>query len=68
MQIFKQSWSKDVGPLVSICCITYNHEKFISDAIEGFLMQDTTFPVEILINDDASFDRTPDIIKDYEDK
>ena len=45
-------------PLVSICCITYNHEKFIRDAIEGFLMQKTTFPIEILIHDDASTDNT----------
>ena len=42
--------------LVSICCITYNHEKYIRDAIEGFLMQKTDFPFEVLIHDDASTD------------
>jgi glycosyltransferase involved in cell wall biosynthesis len=52
--------------MVSISCITYNHEKYISDAIESFLMQKTNFPFEILIHDDASTDRTPDIIKEYE--
>ena len=45
-------------PLVSICCITYNHINFIRDAIEGFLMQKTTFPVEIIIHDDCSTDGT----------
>lgn len=53
------------SPLVSICCITYNHEAFIRDAIEGFLIQKTDFPVEILIFDDASQDRTQEIIKEY---
>lgn len=52
-------------PLVSICCITYNHEAFLRDAIEGFLSQVTDFPFEIIIHDDASTDRTPDIIREY---
>lgn len=52
--------------LVSISCITYNHEKYISDAIEGFLLQKTNFQYEILIHDDASTDRTTEIIKQYE--
>lgn len=59
---------QDKKPLVSICCITYNHEKFIRDAIEGFLMQETTFPIEIIIHDDASTDNTVQIIKEYADK
>jgi len=56
----------DSDIMVSINCITYNHEKYIKDAIEGFLMQKTKFKYEILIHDDASTDRTPDIIKKYE--
>ncbi|NLJ77126.1 MAG: glycosyltransferase [Peptococcaceae bacterium] len=52
--------------MVSISCITYNHEHYIADAIEGFLMQKTNFPYEILIHDDASTDRTPDIVREYE--
>lgn len=55
-------------PLVSICCITYNQEKYVRDALEGFLMQKTTFPFEIIIHDDASVDRTADIIQEYEKK
>jgi glycosyltransferase involved in cell wall biosynthesis len=61
-------WAKTDTPLVSIDCCTYNHEKYIADAIEGFLMQQTTFPVEILIHDDASPDRTADIVREYEAK
>jgi glycosyltransferase involved in cell wall biosynthesis len=53
-------------PLVSICCITYNHKCYIRDAIEGFLMQETDFPFEIIIHDDASIDATADIIREYE--
>jgi len=40
--------------MVSINCITYNHEKYISDEIEGFLMQKTNFKYEILIHDEIS--------------
>jgi len=55
-------------PEVSICCITYNHGKYLRNAIESFLMQKTTFPFEILIHDDASTDGTSRIIRDYERK
>jgi glycosyltransferase involved in cell wall biosynthesis len=60
--------SKLKDPLVSICCITYNHEKYIRDAIESFLIQKTDFPFEIIIHDDASTDATADIIREYERK
>jgi glycosyltransferase involved in cell wall biosynthesis len=52
--------------LVSICCITYNHEKYISQAIEGFLMQETSFPFEIIIGEDCSTDRTREIVFEYQ--
>jgi len=55
-------------PIVSIACITFNHSKYIRDAIEGFLMQKTTFAFEILIHDDCSTDGTDEIIKEYEQK
>lgn len=54
--------------VVSITCSTYNHEDYIADAIESFLMQKTDFKYEILIHDDASTDRTADIIRKYEIK
>ncbi len=53
-------------PIVSVACITYNHAKYIREAIESFLMQKTNFSYEILIHDDASTDGTDQIIKEYE--
>lgn len=53
-------------PLVSIVCITYNHARFIRDALDGFVMQKTNFSFEILVNDDASTDGTADIVREYE--
>ncbi|MDE5423401.1 glycosyltransferase [Ancylomarina sp. DW003] len=55
-------------PLVSIHCITYNHENYIAQALEGFLLQKTNFPIEIVICDDASTDKTANIIREYADK
>lgn len=55
-------------PLVSIICTSYNHEKYIAQAIEGFVMQKTTFPFEIIVHDDASTDNTANIVRDYEAK
>lgn len=52
-------------PLVSICCLTYNHESFIRRAFDSFLMQKVDFEYEILIHDDASTDSTQEIIKEY---
>jgi len=52
-------------PLVSICCLTYNHATFIVQAMDSFLMQRTIFPIEIIIHDDASTDNTADIIREY---
>ena len=54
-----------MSTLVSICCITYNHAKFIRKAIESMLMQNTTFDVEIVIGEDCSTDGTKDIINEY---
>ena len=63
------SWKGDINkPVVSICCAAFNHESYIGDALEGFLIQETDFPFEILIHDDASTDRTAEIIRKYEAK
>jgi len=53
---------------ISICCITYNHESYIRKCIDGFIMQKTDFLFDVLIHDDASTDKTADIIREYEAK
>lgn len=68
IRITEQVWPKGTLPVVSVFCITYNHEKFIREAIEGFLMQETTFPVEIFIHDDASTDSTAKIVTEYSER
>lgn len=54
--------------LVSINCITYNHEDYIADAIKGFLNQKTTFAYEIIIGEDCSTDQTRKTIELYQEK
>lgn len=64
-----QYWtSKSDAPMVSIRCITYNHESFIAQALDSFLMQKTVFPFEIVVHDDASSDKTANIVREYEKK
>lgn len=55
-------------PLVSVVMITYNHERFIAQAIEGVLRQRTTFPVELIIGEDCSIDCTREIASMYQKK
>lgn len=54
--------------VVSVICTAYNHEKYIRDALEGFVSQKTEFPFEVLVNDDASTDGTAEIIREYAEK
>jgi glycosyltransferase involved in cell wall biosynthesis len=56
---------KERNILISVCMVTYNHEKWISQAIEGVLMQITKFRIELVIGDDCSKDRTKEIINTY---
>lgn len=62
-----KNWNPEyTTPIVSIKCMAYNHEKYIVDALDGFLMQKTNFPFEVIVHDDASTDKTAEIIREYE--
>lgn len=55
-------------PLVSIACLTFNHERYVRECLDGFVSQKTTFRFEIVIHDDASTDSTQEIIREYIDR
>jgi len=64
-----ENWIGDISsPLISICTRTYNLENFIAEALDSFLMQETDFPFEIVIDDDCSTDDTVKVIKRYMNK
>jgi glycosyltransferase involved in cell wall biosynthesis len=52
-------------PIVTVWCLAYNQKDFIRDALEGFVMQKTTFPFEVIVHDDASTDGTTAIVQEY---
>ena len=57
-----------MNPMVSVYCLAYNHEKYIRDALDGFVSQKTNFPYEVYVHDDASTDDTAGIIREYAEK
>ena len=54
--------------LVSIRCLVYNHEPYLRQCLDGFVMQKTNFAFEAIVHDDASTDKSADIIKEYAEK
>lgn len=54
--------------LVAIHCLVYNHEPYLRDCLEGFVMQQTNFPFVAVVHDDASTDASAMIIREYEEK
>lgn len=52
-------------PIVTVWCLAYNQKDFIRDALDGFVMQKTTFPFEVIVHDDASTDGTTTIVQEY---
>lgn len=51
--------------LVSIRCSVYNHEPYLRQCLDGFVMQKTNFAFEAIVHDDASTDKSADIIREY---
>ena len=58
----------DAAIMVSIHCLVYNHEPFIRQCLEGFVMQKTNFPFEAIVHEDASTDGSAAIIREYAEK
>lgn len=54
--------------LVAIQCTVYNHEPYLRDCFEGFVMQKTNFRFVAIVHDDCSTDHSADIIREYEAK
>lgn len=54
--------------IVAIKCLVYNHEPYLRDCLEGFVMQQTNFPFVAIVHDDASMDGSAAIIREYEEK
>ena len=55
-------------PLVSVSVVTYNHANYINQCLDGILLQNTSFPFEILLGEDASSDGTREICIEYANK
>ena len=54
--------------MVTIRCTVYNHEPYIRECLEGFVMQKTNFRFEAIVHDDASTDGSAAIIREYAEK
>ena len=57
-----------IQPLVSICVPTFQHESYIAQCLQSLLEQQATFPIEILIGEDASTDKTREICLGFAEK
>lgn len=65
IEILKSVMTETVKPMVTVACLAYNQEKFIRQALDGFVMQKTSFPFEVIVHDDASTDGTAEIIREF---
>ncbi|NBV31644.1 MAG: glycosyltransferase [Bacteroidetes bacterium] len=60
--------NEQTKPKVSVIILAYNHEKYIRETLEGAVRQQTDFPFDVYVHDDASRDETPNIIREYQDR
>ena len=61
-------WPADAAPVVTVLVTTYNHERYIGRCLSSILAQVTDFPVELIVVDDASTDRTPQIVRGFQER
>lgn len=54
--------------MVSIQCLVYNHEPYLRQCLDGFVMQKTNFKFEAIVHDDCSTDNSASIIREYAEK
>ncbi|WP_315817037.1 glycosyltransferase family 2 protein [Paraflavitalea speifideaquila] len=52
--------------MISVCIITYNHEKFIRQCLEGVVMQKTNFTFDVIVGEDCSTDKTRQVVAEFE--
>lgn len=69
-QDIKGHWKNKYNeiPVVSIRCMVYNQVDYLEKTLDGFIMQITDFPFEVIIHDDASTDGSAELIRQYENK
>lgn len=60
-----QEICQNLKPLLVIKCLTYNHGDYLSQALDGFIMQKTNFPFVVIVHEDASTDGTANILREY---
>lgn len=56
---------KEYKYMVGVSCMTYNQSKYILDAMNGFVMQQTNFPYVVMVVDDASTDGEQEVIRKF---
>jgi glycosyltransferase involved in cell wall biosynthesis len=66
VRIAQQIWPEGTVPVVSVFSWVFDHAEFIRQSIESIINQKTSFPVEVIIHDDASTDGTTQIISEYQ--
>lgn len=54
--------------VLTVYCLTYNHENYIRKTLEGFVSQQTNFKFKVIVHDDASTDKTAEIVREYAEK
>ena len=56
------------APKVSVCVITYNHEKYIRQCLQSIVDQETNFSFEVIVGEDCSTDGTRGIVQEFSEK